>query len=449
MSSGKLVLKGKVKLISPLLIGGGESDESDIDVIKDKKGNPFIPATSFIGVLRHYLEPHIDKAKLNNFWGYSLKKESLGSSVSCSDLALDEEQAKVIIRDGVRIDSKKGMAKDKGKYDYEVIERGVSFKLRMTANYNDEVTKEFAKRMFGTIKSLLTERRISLGAKSNNGLGKVELSDSQIYDYDFSNKKNVLAWLTNTDGSKMNETDKFEIKDKSFVIDSFFDLKTSLIVKSYPSDPNSPDSINIKSNGQNVLPGTSIKGAIRARAERILKTKFDDDKANLILNDLFGFVEDDKDRDSKAIRSRVKVEEYLIPPGKFVEEIQSRIKIDRFTGGTIAGALFDSMPLFRKEKSGKEDVINIKIILKDAKDYEKGLMLLVLKDLWTGDLAIGGEKSVGRGVLEGVHASIDDGNALKIEINDTLINDPKEQSNRDTLQEFVEALNGEVENGKK
>lgn len=449
MSSGKLVLKGKVELLSPLLIGGGENDESDIDVIKDKNGNPFIPATSFIGVLRHYFQPFIsEKDKLNNFWGYSEKKVSKGSSVSCSDLVLEDGSTTVIVRDGVRIDNKKGMAKDKGKYDYEVVERGVSFKLIMIASYNDKDTKEFAKKMLGTIQSSLSEEKINFGAKSNNGLGKVKLSDSVIYDYDFSNKENVLAWLKNADGSIVSDISKFEIKDESFVIDSFFDLKTSLIVKSYPTDPNSPDSTNIKSNTQNVLPGTSIKGAIRARAERILNTKFDDAKATSILNSLFGFVHE-TDSNAKAIRSRVKVEEYIFPEEKFAEEIQSRIKIDRFTGGTIAGALFDSMPLFRNGKTGKEDVINIKIIIKDAKPYEKGLLLLVLKDLWTGDLALGGEKNVGRGVLEGVHASIYDGNGLKIEVNDTLINKQEEQSNRDTLQEFVNSLNEyEVENEK-
>jgi hypothetical protein len=35
-----------------------------------------------------------------------------------------------------------------------------------------------------------------------------------------------------------------------------------------------------------------------------------------------------------------------------------------------------------------------------------GLLLLVLKDLWTGDLPIGGESSVGRGRLRGVEATI-------------------------------------------
>ena len=37
---------------------------------------------------------------------------------------------------------------------------------------------------------------------------------------------------------------------------------------------------------------------------------------------------------------------------------------------------------------------------------EIGLLLLVLKDLWTGDLPIGGESSVGRGRLRGKEATL-------------------------------------------
>ncbi|MBK9231259.1 MAG: hypothetical protein IPO15_10455 [Anaerolineae bacterium] len=35
-----------------------------------------------------------------------------------------------------------------------------------------------------------------------------------------------------------------------------------------------------------------------------------------------------------------------------------------------------------------------------------GLLLLVLKDLWTGDLPLGGESSVGRGRLAGRNARV-------------------------------------------
>lgn len=84
-------------------------------------------------------------------------------------------------------------------------------------------------------------------------------------------------------------------------------------------------------------------------------------------------------------------------------ELQQRIKIDRFTGGVIKGALFDSMPLWNSE-NGK--AVQIKMSISEYKEWELGLLLLILKDLWSADLPIGGEKSIGRGVLKGVVAKI-------------------------------------------
>ncbi|MFN9649096.1 MAG: RAMP superfamily CRISPR-associated protein, partial [Pseudanabaena sp.] len=81
------------------------------------------------------------------------------------------------------------------------------------------------------------------------------------------------------------------------------------------------------------------------------------------------------------------------------ELVQSRIAIDRFTGGAMHGALFDAQPVF----SG---VVELKLELRNPKEHEIGLLLLLLKDLWTGDLPIGGESSIGRGRLQGIHADI-------------------------------------------
>jgi CRISPR/Cas system CSM-associated protein Csm3 (group 7 of RAMP superfamily) len=443
MNKGKLVLKGKIKLLSPLIIGGGEDEESDIDVIKDKQGNPFIPATSLIGILRHFVTGNeINSDELKRFWGYSKEKNTIGSSVSCSDLDLVlNTESNIVIRDGVKIDNKTGRAEDKGKYDYEVIEPGAEFNLKLIADYSDDNQKVFARKMFGSIIHYLSNSEISLGAKTNNGLGKVTLSESYVFDYDFNEKKNVIAWLSNKETDKIKITERFDIIKKQFTINAYFDLKTSVIIKSYPTDPKLPDSVNIKSGGINVIPGTSIKGAIRSRAEKILNTK---SKPEILSKNLFGFV-DENDTDSTAIKSKLRIEETTLDNEKFAEEIQSRIKIDRFTGGTIAGKLFDSMPLFRNKKDGKEKVINIKMSINDFEDHEAGLLLLVLKDLWSGDLPLGGEKNVGRGVLEGVCAEISDGKEMNIEIDD-----PKnlKQYDKDILQNFVKALNEyEVKNG--
>ena len=51
----------------------------------------------------------------------------------------------------------------------------------------------------------------------------------------------------------------------------------------------------------------------------------------------------------------------------------------------------------------------VKVLLQPYWDAEVGLLLLVLKDLWTGFLPVGGSSSVGRGRLQGRAAQIEYG----------------------------------------
>lgn len=56
---GRLMISGKLELKTPLRIGAGGSDDlatADISVVKDALGRPFIPGSSFKGVLRSTTE---------------------------------------------------------------------------------------------------------------------------------------------------------------------------------------------------------------------------------------------------------------------------------------------------------------------------------------------------------------------------------------------------------
>jgi len=205
-----------------------------------------------------------------------------------------------------------------------------------------------------------------------------------------------------------------------------------------------PDAVHMKSLDDWILTGTSLKGAIRARAERIVNTL---GKKTEIIDELFGKVDDenrskvgDENRSDDAKKGRIQVKESILP--RFVAELQTRIKIDRFTGGTIETALFDTMPLW----SGHDKVVkNIEICVRQYKDHEAGLLLLVLKDLWTGDLAVGGEKNIGRGVFQGVEATIQCNGDEPILIENDLSN--LRDGDREKLKGYVDALNHAVGSG--
>ena len=445
MSKGILKVTGTIVNDTSILIGSGQDERSDADVLLDEVSNmPYIPSTSFVGVLRRILnDSGLDNDQLDKLFGYTKGKDVAASKFSCSDLLpVGEHRPQIVIRDNVKIDSKTGIAEDKKKFDFEVVEPGAVFNLSLICKYDDEVPKDFALQTISSLKMLINEGSFRLGKKTMSGLGKISWKNGlTVQDYDFSIKNSVIAWLCGKDGVKADLPDvTLKSAKNEFRLDAWFDLKTSLIVRSYPGDPTSPDATNLKSAGRNIIPGTSIKGAIRARAERILNTlDSKPDDTDSILKSMFGYV-DDTDRKKKAIKSRVRVEETELCKEKFAELIQSRVKIDRFTGGAINGALFDSMPLFRrgKSKDQKDKVINIRITLQNPKEHEKGLLLLILKDLWTGDLALGGEKNVGRGVLQGVCCKMIDTDSAPIAFVDP---DKLSKEDQDKLKRYVNILN--------
>jgi len=415
--TGKLVLKGRLNLETPLIIGSGETEVADIVVLKDSEGKPYIPATSFVGTLRHYFEEGIDdniknniNEQLNYFWG-SKEADGYQSALMCDDLVTKEEP-KIMVRDGLAIDHKNGIAKKGAKFDYEVVEPDIGFDLNIEINIRKAYDKEIFKRILKTIVSALEVGNIRIGAMTTKGFGKCKLGDVKYYEFNFSNKEDVFRWLRREfDKEQELSVSPFSIKSKEFIIDGWFKIKSSLIIKSYSGDLEAPDAIHITSNNNPILPGTSLKGAIRNRAIRIINTLGGNGEE--VIKPLFGWI-DQENKKGEKYKSRITVNETIITNIK--EEVQYRIKIDRFTSGTIKAALFDSTPLWA---TNGEKVVHIVIKIKDYEDWEAGLLLLILKDLWNEDLPIGGEKNVGRGILKGLEVNIKIGsNQGKIRQND-------------------------------
>jgi hypothetical protein len=48
----------------------------------------------------------------------------------------------------------------------------------------------------------------------------------------------------------------------------------------------------------------------------------------------------------------------------------------------------------------------LELEIRQPSEAEIGLLLLLLKDLWTSDLPVGGGSSIGRGRLQGIHAEM-------------------------------------------
>jgi CRISPR/Cas system CSM-associated protein Csm3 (group 7 of RAMP superfamily) len=226
---------------------------------------------------------------------------------------------------------------------------------------------------------------------------------------------------------------------RRFAVEATLQIDGSVLIRAGFESDTGPDMAHLMSprDGKNVpvLSGTSLGGVIRGQARRIARTVARGDEsvpegekarreeaALKFVRQMFGHmpVDDDSanEQASGPAASRVQVKER--PIVDHVDLVQSRVKIDRFTGGAFESALFTEQPVFGglarimwqidqamvATEAMDPDFARQETTLRKQFEAEVGLLLLVLKDLWTGFLPIGGEGSVGRGRLQGQSAHL-------------------------------------------
>lgn len=403
----KIVLTGTLQLNSPLIIGSGtetesRTNEADLHILKNKQEKPFIPGTSLAGVLRDWLAGN-NPAATDKLFGFVTQNDAgmndIQSAVAVSDVVLDN--AMIVVRDGVSIDGYTGTGIKGAKYDYEAVERGA------TGNFSMVVTiRAYQEQNIPELNTLIEQMAdrlytgIRVGALTAKGFGLVTVPDIVVDYYNFRDKNSVTSWLLKQ-SSKKQYFGKLaeEETGNAFVVDGDFELLTSLLLRDQNVNEKSGDTklnaVPMKSKGDYLIPGTSLKGVLRHQAEKILTVL---GKPESLLYNLMGYSVEDESRKSRFIVNEVYFKNGVI------EKDQTRNRIDRFTGGTIESALFTNRALYQEKPS--VPVVHLHFEIKDCADWEAGLALFMLKDLWTGNIALGGEKSIGRGLLKGVSASI-------------------------------------------
>lgn len=166
------------------------------------------------------------------------------------------------------------------------------------------------------------------------------------------------------------------------LVGSFTD---SVLIGSHNNlDQDSPDTVQLKEGDQYIIPGTSIKGIVRARMNKI---------SNLLgmekaFERVFAI-------DIKA-QTRLMVSDAIIDFRKEPLEY-FKIRIDRFTGGVKENALMNEAPV-----NGNTSFNLQYNKTKDTEIDNKAIKLIIyaLRDLGTENISIGSGWSVGRGRLK-------------------------------------------------
>jgi CRISPR/Cas system CSM-associated protein Csm3 (group 7 of RAMP superfamily) len=454
----RIVVEGDLILETPACFGSGDSDSlTDMPLALDPlESRGLLTGSSLAGALRAYLREREfgywrdgDASALHNrLFGRQENDEGEQSWVITYD-ALSQERPQVELRDGVAIDPQTRTAESKKKFDMELLEAGTCFPLRVELLIAQDQDRNALLEGLAIALQGLEKGEIALGARKRRGLGQCRVTEWRVTRYDLTTSKGLLGWLNQEDSPQSGPhiADLSGVKAdldwrKAFTIEATFGLDGSLLIRSGQGEANAPDMVHLHSrrNGQlvPVLSGTSLAGALRARALRIAQTIGAPEKAKQLVNELFGLRIQSSRDEPRA--SRLSTSETEI--GSPLNLVHTRVKIDRFTEGSFPAALFSEQPVW-----GKSDTnISVRMTIQQPKDAHIGLALLMLKDLWTGDLPLGGESSVGRGRLKGQETTLTYKcpGALQQWVIRQKRDELEIEGDRDCLERFVNAFVEEV-----
>lgn len=374
----------EVKSQAPLSVGNGKDELTDHDLIRDSDGVPFIPATSIVGSCLHYLSKEEQDIVNPKKAG-----EKILSPFFISDAMLINK-VKTSVRDGIKVDENK-ITVDGAKYNMEIIEYGTDFRFRIEITVRDNDDSKKMQEIVNKILANIDKGNILFGMKSKRGFGKVKIEKA----FRRSFKKENLDELIEFKKYSSDSYEEYEINydciyDKLDTIEVNLTQLGGISIRSYSAKAGDIDFEHIKSNNIPVIPGTSWNGAIRKQVE-YYNYKFEEQGFKYDTSKWFGFSEN-----KKAQASNIIIEESIIEEGK--EITLARNKIDRFSGGSADSALFNEKAWFNG---------NTRLTIKVAKevngeknDYILGLILLTIKDIENGLIALGGQTAIGRGIFE-------------------------------------------------
>lgn len=397
----RIVFRIDVHLVSPLSVSSGENEWTDSDLLRDKNGRPFVAGSSLAGAMRAYLEKDRNDHCL---FGYSGKDDSgRMSSLFISDMIfIDKDTVSSSVRDGVKLTTDK-VAESGSKYEIEILNSGAKafFYTELVVRENDcetEMRKDISRILSG-----FQSGEIRLGSKKTRGFGEIAIDSVKRHEFTRDNYCEYKDVYSNNHFKSMNDEkdDWFKISgtnNKMIHIAVPLKMEGGISIRQYAAKKNEPDFVHITDGETPVIPGSSFAGAIRHRMKKILQElqELQVDgfelpmKANEIIDIAFGYVDGEKACSSNIIINEAKIQ-------NATSLIMTRTGISRFEAAAKKGALYT-------EKTYVNGTFTLNILVRKgpyANDQKwiVGLLLLAIKDLQNGLLAVGGQTAIGRGVF--------------------------------------------------
>lgn len=420
---GKVVITAELVLDSPLHIGaGGDSNRGAEPVVRDRSGYPVLPGSSLAGVFFEHAA-RLVKAKTDNAGAAALFKRLTGRDRSL--VAEDEFTASILkfrsaplvdkilfdappvhVRDGVRIDDKTRTAEDGGKHSLEVVPPGLRFAFTLEAELggvDERDSDELFDILYAVVWRDFGERRLgTLGKGAARGTGWFHLEHLESAAVDSSDS--LRTYLDADDAREWVEKEvRFSVlgkdKGKSTLPDAdvaVFDVMVSVLpdwpvlVRESPElgylDESQADQVFVRipqwsKNSSRwavklkpVIPGGSLRGALRAFVERLDGSRASSDAKTL--RQLFPG--DGKDENA----SRLLVKDAALEVEEIKVKVVERLALDEFTRGVFGSGKFSEEPMFF------EGTFKGRMIIESPKEGEKEALVKLVNSWGARDCGL-------------------------------------------------------------
>jgi CRISPR/Cas system CMR subunit Cmr4 (Cas7 group RAMP superfamily) len=456
---------GTLRLAEPLHLGGTGGDEpenvSDLPLLTDpRSGCPLLPGTTLAGALRSYLdarergfpagrageksEERGDMLATALFGGGGGAGDPAPSAVRVDD-ALGEMPggASVETYMGNRLSGPARTAAEGALYSRTTWPAGTTFDLHfeLPLPADRQRAARYCTALVSALRGLDAGEQagVRLGGRKRRGFGRVDVEEWRLGAFDLSDPEGLLDWvyeggqpLAEIDSRRCGSAEALGealgdvlveeggadgkaggahvIPDarKLFFVEARCALPHGLLDRT-AGTTGEPDVAHRRAydaeRGEErpVLTGTQVGGALRAQAHRIARALGPEGEAEALVEAVFGSAPEREELRAGRLwidRSFVGGEER--ERTGLMDLVQNRIRLDPWTQAPARGALFDERPV----RGGEDVEVTLRWQLDQPRPAEVGLLLHLLKDLWSGDLAVAGTQSIGRGQFRGRKATL-------------------------------------------
>ncbi len=437
---------------SPLSIKADESDPTlDSTLFRDAHGNPTIAGTSIAGVLRHLADAQgLPKSLFGQSEGGSGQTQDghqfspvqvsfgfvhdasnqpyMGSlqarlNDKADDLIEFLSDVKPILRDQIAL-TEYSAAQDQGKFDVSALPKGTrfTFELGLAATLEEERTAQVH---WQQLLALVHCPLFRLGGLTHRGFGQLNVVAITQQAFHFTQPDAIDQWQRwqrqswkpqersqgAYDSASVDQFERTKTMTLSLNAEDFWRIgEGASPLQRYNKEPDAKpytESVIVWKNHRATLqfqqltvPATGIKGALRHRTLYHLRRLAQDWSGSLqdkTLAPLFG-IEAVHTKNQGNVGAIIINDLY---PEIMPEALPSRVKvmmhnaIDRFTGGTLKGALFSEELIYK-------GTLNCTIIfdlkrLEGVSDHLMQAFICAIQDLGEGRLALGAGSSKGHG----------------------------------------------------